>query len=144
LMNIDLILLTGCSSRGGWERAAHGAWDICRDTPVVALGSNASQDSVVSALVGASEPAFDCLPDSFGDAGRETISFGGFACSFKRLVLTPTLTLFEPRASTVGAGVGRALEYIEAHFAEPLTLTDVALVAAYSRCHFSKVFKEQT
>ena len=144
LMSIDLILLTGCSARHGWERAAHGAWDVCRDTPVVALGSNFGQDSLVSALVGTTDPALDSLPEALGDGGRENFSGGGFACSFKRLLLTPTLTLLEPRASNVGAGIGRALVFIEANFAEPLSLAAVAHVAAYSRCHFSKVFKEQT
>ncbi|HEV2765540.1 MAG TPA: AraC family transcriptional regulator [Pyrinomonadaceae bacterium] len=145
LMSVDLILLTGCSTRRGWEHDARGAWDVCRDTPVVALGTNFSQDSLVCALLGAPEqspePSFDGRDDA---EGAQTFSSGGLACSFKRLVLSPTLTLLEPRAPAVGRGIGRALDFIEEHFAEPLTLAQVAEVALYSRCHFSKVFKEQT
>ncbi|MCA1614964.1 MAG: helix-turn-helix transcriptional regulator [Acidobacteria bacterium] len=53
---VDLILLSGCSTRLGWERVARGAWEICGDTPVVALGAGPGQDALVSALVGGSLP----------------------------------------------------------------------------------------
>jgi AraC-like DNA-binding protein len=36
-----------------------------------------------------------------------------------------------------------ALEFIDLNHAEPITLDDAARVATYSRCHFSKTFKEQ-
>src|SRR5215216_4383086 len=51
-MRVDLILLSGCSSRLGWETAARGAWELCGDTTVVALGAVTGQDALVSALVG--------------------------------------------------------------------------------------------
>lgn len=51
-----------------------------------------------------------------------------------------------PRHSTPGPrapGVRRALEHIEARYAEPLSLDELARTAALSRFHFSRVFREQ-
>lgn len=133
-MRVDLILLAGCSTRGGWEPFARGAWEISSDTPVVALGSNAGQDALVSALVGTSPWAVD------EGAADEAEMHGRFRCSD----VSPTLRLYEPRADTsCSEGVRRALDFIEERYAEPITLADAAREAAYSRCHFSKVFKQQ-
>ena len=137
-MRVDLILLAGCSSRRGWEPVAQGAWEICRDTPVVALGSNAGQDALVSALLGTTPPwpVEEARP---GEASLPEEMHGRFRCS----EVSPTLRLYEPRSSSICAGVRRALELIEERYAEPITLADAASAAAYSRCHFSKVFKQQ-
>jgi AraC-like DNA-binding protein len=132
-MRVDLILLSGCSSRRGWERIARGAWEICSDTPVVALGANSGQDALVSALVGSA------LLD--GDSGTHlpVEMKEGFSCS----EVSPTLRLYEPKSAAAGPGISRALELIEERYAEPLTLSDAARAARYSRCHFSKIFREQ-
>lgn len=133
-MRVDLILLAGCAARGGWEPVARGAWEISRDTPVVALGSNAGQDALVSALVG--------TPPWAADEG--TADEAEVRGRFRWSDVSPTLRLYEPRADAAySAGVRRALDLIEERFAEPITLADVARAAAYSRCHFSKIFKEQ-
>lgn len=153
-MKVDLILLSGCSPGGGWERVAQGAWEICRDTPVVALGSNAGQDALVSALVGntAPWPAEVEKPGGDGAGGGAVAAEGAggaplpaemhgrFRCS----EVSPTLRLYEPRSERAySAGVRRALDLIEDRYSEPITLADAARAAAYSRCHFSKIFKEQ-
>jgi AraC-like DNA-binding protein len=171
---VDLILLAGCSTREGWEGAARGAWKVCRETPVVALGSNSGQDTLVCALVGPARPVADGAATSVarrgaardgegaarraasrvgdsdgGDEGErprsfeEPRSFKDVPGLFRWSEVSPTLRLFEPRAAGVCAGVARALEFIEVSYAEPLTLADAAGAARLSRCHFSKVFKEQ-
>jgi AraC-like DNA-binding protein len=132
---VDLILLSGCASRLGWETAAHGAWEICSETPVVALGASCGQDALVSALVGG------VLPDATdaGDAHLPEEMNEGFRCSH----VSPTLRLYEPKSAAAGPGISRALELIEERYAEPITLNDAARAASYSRCHFSKIFREQ-
>lgn len=138
---VDLILLAGCPAREGWERAAREAWTLCRDAPVVALGAGDSQDSLVSALVGG--PVAGDAPGSqvaVGGAWREPCD----GWRLRRSSLSSTLTLFEPGASGVCEGVRRALDLIESRFAEPISLDDAARAASYSRCHFSKLFREQT
>ena len=123
---VELILLSGCSTRLGWEGFARGAWEICGDTPVVALGAGPGQDALVSALVGGAPHT----PEEVG---------GGFNCS----EVSPTLKLYEPKSAAAGPGIGRALELIEGRYSEPITLDDAARAAGYSRCHFSKVFRER-
>lgn len=173
---VDLILLAGCSTREGWEGAARGAWEVCRDTPVVALGSNSGQDTLVCALVGPARPVADGAAPSVaargpatadvvggsatqeegaarrgpsagsgdgGDEGERPRSFEDVPGLFRCSEVSPTLRLFEPRAAGVCAGVARALEFIEVSYAEPISLADAAGAARLSRCHFSKVFKEQ-
>jgi AraC family transcriptional regulator len=52
----------------------------------------------------------------------------------------------QPRSATPGPrapGIRRAVEHIEAHYAEPLTLDVLARTAAMSRFHFSRLFHEQ-
>jgi len=148
-MKVDLILLAGCASRGGWERVAQGAWEICRDTPVVALSSNAGQDALVSALVGTAPPW--PAAEKMSCEEKDDVAAEAFAASlpaemharFRCSEVSPTLRLYEPQSSTVCAGVRRALDLIEDRYAESITLADAARAASYSRCHFSKVFKEQ-
>lgn len=135
LTRVDLILLSGCSTRMGWERHARGAWEICGDTPVVALGAGPGQDALVSALVGGSLPAGEV-----SEGERAPTGVGGeFSCS----EVSPTLRLYEPKSAGAGPGIGRALELIEERYSEPITLDDAARAAGYSRCHFSKVFRER-
>jgi AraC-like DNA-binding protein len=43
----------------------------------------------------------------------------------------------------VSPGVAAALAFIDANYAERITLADAARVAAYSRWYFSKAFKQQ-
>jgi AraC family transcriptional regulator len=38
----------------------------------------------------------------------------------------------------------RVIDYIDHHIDEPLTLSDLAVIAAYSPFHFSRIFKHQT
>ena len=135
LTRVDLILLSGCSQRLGWEGVARGAWEICGDTPVVALGAGPGQDALVSALVGGTLPggggaASAGAPEELGE---------GFSCS----EVSPTLRLYEPKSAAAGPGIGRALELIEERYSESITLGDAARAAGYSRCHFSKVFRER-
>lgn len=132
---VDLILLSGCSTRLGWERVARGAWEICGDTPVVALGAGPGQDALVSALVGGSLPGGGVAA---GERAPEEPG-GEFSCS----EVSPTLRLYEPKSAAAGPGIGRALELIEERYSEPITLDDAARAAGYSRCHFSKVFRER-
>jgi AraC-like DNA-binding protein len=135
-MRVDLILLSGCSSRLGWETAARSAWEMCGDTPVVALGAGTGQEALVSALVGGSAP-----PGAGGaEAARPPEGLdAGFLCS----EVSPTLKLYEPKTEAAGPGIGRVLALIEERYGEPLTLEDAARAAGYSRCHFSKVFRER-
>ena len=49
----------------------------------------------------------------------------------------------EPVQKSVAPSITAALEFIESNHAEQITLADAAKAATYSRCHFSKVFKEQ-
>lgn len=143
-MKVDLILLTGCSQRKGWENAVWDAWTVCQDTTVVVLGSNFIQDALIIGLIGSPATVKSVVAESrAGAEGAETSSFNGVAGSLKRLELSPTLTLFEPYTTVISFGIERALDYIEAHYAEPISLSDVAAFASYSRCHFSKLFKEQ-
>ena len=134
---VDLILLSGCATRLGWEGVARGAWEICRDTPVVALGAGPGQDALVSALVGGAPHAHGA--DAAGARAPDEAAEGGFNCS----ELSPTLRLYEPKAAAAGPGIGRALALIEGRYSEPITLDDAARAAGYSRCHFSKVFRER-
>jgi AraC-like DNA-binding protein len=142
-MKVDLILLAGCSSRDDWERVAWGAWQVCRDTPVVALGSNSSQDSLVGALVGAVPPDEEGASEHGGAERDGPLSPAHIQQGFRRSEVSPTLSLFEPKAHDARPGISRALDFIERRYAEPITLSDAARAASYSRCHFSKVFKEQ-
>ncbi|HST50385.1 MAG TPA: AraC family transcriptional regulator [Pyrinomonadaceae bacterium] len=140
---IDLILLSGCSLRDGWEDVARGAWDVCRDTPVVALGSNSGQDSLVSALVGQASSGADAeRGNNFIDEGPPRF-FEDVPSVFRCSEVSPTLRLFEPEAAGVCPSIARAIEFIERSYAEPITLADAARAARYSRCHFSKIFKKQ-
>lgn len=130
---VDLILLSGCSTRLGWEGVARGAWEICRDTPVVALGAGTGQDALVSALVGGAAGGGVAGPRAPEEVEKE------FNCS----AVSPTLKLYEPKSAAAGPGIGRALELIEERYSESITLDDAARAAGYSRCHFSKVFRER-
>jgi AraC-like DNA-binding protein len=134
-MRIDLILLSGCPTRRVWERVARGVWEICSDTPVVALGASSGQDALVSALVGNSPPD----DEGAGGAHLSDEMSENFSCS----EVSKTLRLYEPKSDAACPGVSRALELIEERYAEPITLSDAARAARYSRCHFSKVFREQ-
>jgi AraC-like DNA-binding protein len=143
---VDLVILSGRPSRAVWEKAVRDAWEVCGDTSVVALGSRTSQDALVSALVG------EGFLDAAGAHGENFTAAGvgieaqleaGLRGCFRCSELSPTLRLFEPQADGVCTAVGRALDFIERHYAEPITLDDAARAAAYSRCHFSKLFKEQ-
>jgi AraC-like DNA-binding protein len=143
-MKVDLILLPGCSSRKGWENAAWRAWAVCQDTPVVALGSNLVQEALINSLTGGPTLVKMNGMKTRREVERAEIpSLNLWTISLRRSELTPTLTLFEPHRSVISYGIERALAYIEAHYAEPISLGDVAASASYSRCHFSKVFKEQ-
>jgi AraC-like DNA-binding protein len=123
-VKVDLILLSGCSSRADWERAAYKVWAVHRDTPIVALSTENSQNSLISALFGAA-------------------SLDGFDNPCSRSALSPTLTLLEPMPSNVSVEIKCAVDFIESHYAEAISLADAAKVASYSRCHFCKLFKEQ-
>jgi AraC-like DNA-binding protein len=134
---VDLILLSGCSSRLGWETAARGAWEMCGDTPVVALGAGTGQEALVSVLGGGL-----VLPEAGGaEESRPPAELdAGFCCS----EVSPTLKLYEPKsAAAAGPGIERALALIEERYGEALTLDDAARAAGYSRCHFSKLFRER-
>ena len=133
-MRVDLILLSGCSSRLGWETAARGAWEMCGDTPVVALGAGTGQDALVSALVGGA-----ALPGVGGGGAEEARPPEGLAGGVLCSEVSPTLKLYEPKATAAGPGIGRALALIEERYGEALTLDDAARAAGYSRCHFSKL-----
>lgn len=136
-MRVDLILLSGCSSRLGWETAARGAWEMCGDTPVVALGAGTGQDALVSALVGGAARA--CAEESRPSEGLPEGFDAGFLCS----EVSPTLKLYEPKSEAGGPGIARALALIEERYGEPITLDAAARAAGYSRCHFSKLFRER-
>lgn len=141
-MKVDLILLSGCATQSGWEGVASDVWAVRGDVPVVALGSNAGQDSLVSALIG-TYPASDGDARQGRSAEEEKVPRAGMTGDFHCSEVSPTLRLLEPRTSGVCTGIRRAVEFIELHYAEPLTLADAANAASYSRCHFSKVFKQQ-
>lgn len=140
-VEVDMILLAGRSSKTGWEDAVLAIWSVSYAMPIVALGSDESQDSLVSALVGTPVPVW--VEATNGADSRETYSLEGVAGSFHRSVLSPSLTLFEPDSNRMCGGVRHAVEFIENHYAQQITLSDVAAAAAYSRCHFSRLFKEQ-
>jgi AraC-like DNA-binding protein len=47
----------------------------------------------------------------------------------------------EPTSAAVGRQLLRAKDYADAHYAEPLTVDDLARAAGYSRAHFSQEFR---
>jgi AraC-like DNA-binding protein len=47
----------------------------------------------------------------------------------------------EPTFAAVGRQLLRAKDYADAHYAEPLTVDDLARAAGYSRAHFSQEFR---
>jgi len=58
------------------------------------------------------------------------------------LAVPPALPLLQPAAHRVSPRIRKALDFIESHYMEPITLADVAGAALYSPCHFCRVFKE--
>lgn len=140
-MPVDLILLSGCASRKGWGDVLADVWNIRQDTPVIALGADSIQDSLVNVLIG--EPAI--APNiglNLKNKAEGGHSFESAASTFHRQELSPTLTLLEPY-TTISSGIKAALHYIDTHYMEPISLRDVANAASYSCCHFSKIFKMQ-
>lgn len=140
-VKVDLVLLAGRSSADGWEGAVLDIWSVTGAVPIVALASDESQDSLVSAFVGTPVRVEAEATHEMNDSG--TYSLDGIAGSFHRSFLSPSLILLEPGRNLMCVGVKQALDFIEAHYAEKITLSDVAAAASYSRCHFSKIFKEQ-
>jgi AraC family transcriptional regulator len=49
-----------------------------------------------------------------------------------------------PRSSRLSSGIRAAIELIETSYSEPLSVIEMARVAAMSRYHFSRLFREQT
>jgi AraC-like DNA-binding protein len=140
-MHVDLILLSGCAARKDWGDAVADVWNICQDTPVVALGTDSIQDSLVNVLIGKPTIAHS-IRLNLKNKAAGSYSFESTASTFRRQELSPTLTLLEPY-TTISSGIKAALNYIDAHYMEPISLRDVAKAASYSYCHFSKIFKIQ-
>src|ERR1700754_3810572 len=94
-MEIDLILLSGCSSYKGWEHTFHKIWGTNHNTSIVALGSDCSQNSFVEALLGhALSP--DCpVKDNLTSIEINEPDFAAVTVCSVRSALTSTLTLFE-------------------------------------------------
>jgi AraC-like DNA-binding protein len=139
---VDLILLASHSSDLAWERTASEIRAISLDTPIVALGCVSSQDSLLSALAGAAwSPPRES--DHSWEVDPDTPLSNGVPRFISRSALTQTLSLLEPTPHATTADMRRAVDFIEGHFSEPISLADAARAASYSRCHFCKLFKEQ-
>ena len=141
--NVDLVLLSGCESIAGWEQTVRRIWVTGNHTPVLAIASVCSEDLLVRALIGTFRSAIHATPEYPGHDGRSWRPLNAPPRNLIRKALTPTITLLERNPNSIAAGVLRALDFIEGHYHEPLTLADAASAAFYSKCHFCKLFKEQ-
>jgi len=115
---VDLILLSGCSLDNGWEHTARRIWCVDGNTPIIAVGANRGHEWLVHALVSGQN-------ESSGDSPSAPPLRGSHSLD------RPTLV-----------GIQRSLDFIHKNFAEPIGLADAAGAAAYSRCHFCKLFKQ--
>jgi AraC-like DNA-binding protein len=140
---IELILLAGCSTATGWERVAQELGAASGGAAMVVLVEGTGQDLLISALVGTRSWSGESGRDQGATSGQAAALPAAIADSVRQSVLTPTLSLLEPVYLQVTAEMRRALEFIESHFAEPISLADAAKAASYSRCHFCKLFKQQ-
>jgi AraC-like DNA-binding protein len=51
------------------------------------------------------------------------------------------MAFVEPTSAAVGRQLLRAKDLVDAHYADPLTVADLARAAGYSRAHFSQEFR---
>jgi AraC-like DNA-binding protein len=141
-ITVDLVWILGRSPHPGWEQAL-GRIRGANNDVVVLLSSDCSQDWLVRALMWGSSGAGSCGSYDASADEREEIRLPDTLTRLVTSSVTPTLTLFERVPSSVATGTLRALDFIDAHYDEPITLADAASAACYSRCHFCKIFKQQ-
>lgn len=122
---LDLIALIGAFSSVEWECAVQIVWKAARVVPILTCGSNAYAEIFRAFMAEA--------------PGHPT-----HASALRQTSLSETLLLLEPPESDYASGIQTALDFIAARYTEPMTLDDAARAACYSRCHFCKIFKEQT
>jgi YesN/AraC family two-component response regulator len=130
--SVDLVLLDQVlPRRSGLEilRATKRTWPWI---PVVLLTGSGSEELAVQALrAGAS------------DYLRKPIHPDTLVRTVTTLTRAPGGPV-APAAAARHPGVRRALAYMREHFAEALSLTDVAREARLSRFHFCRVFHQET
>jgi len=79
----------------------------------------------------------------FREALEQVSSVNAIAASFRRHVLYLIDARARPRPVRRDSKLTRALRYLEAHAAEPVTLGDVAKLAGYAPQHFSRLLRRQ-
>jgi len=76
-------------------------------------------------------------------AERDTLTVIDLLAACRRALLGLGRAVQRPRAAHQEQGLGRALTYIREHYAEPLTLPQVARIAGFAPNYFSGLFKKQ-
>jgi AraC-like DNA-binding protein len=110
---------------------------------MVVLDGGGGQDLLMDALVGARPWTVESDRDPDEPYVPGTPEPAPLAGSVRQYNVTSSLSLLEPVCHQVSTDMRRALEFIEVHFREPISLADVARAASYSRCHFCKLFRQQ-
>jgi AraC-like DNA-binding protein len=101
-------------------------------------------DDLVSALDGAGVIDRRGLAELLGELGRaaDRPTIRQVADAYRSAVFGLEFALARPTAAQRGRATGRAIDYVREHFAEPLTLRQVAKVAGFAPGHFSMLFRK--
>jgi AraC-like DNA-binding protein len=65
----------------------------------------------------------------------------GLVAAYRRVVSGIERSIVQGTSQRREQNLGRALDFIRSHFAEPLSLAQVASVAGFAPAHFSRLFK---
>lgn len=138
---VDLIVIVASASPGEWEVNAATIRTLSRSAPVLTIGSADNQELLREIL------AASTVPPTRQHNHQSLCRYDPDAAptvSYEASQLSPTLTLFESAHAAHCSGIPAALAFIEARYADAITLDDAAQAAFYSRCHFCRIFKEKT
>jgi AraC-like DNA-binding protein len=92
---------------------------------------------------GALQPkSFDEILRSL-DATRDSDSISELVLAYRRIVAELERAVAAPKQAHHERSMRRALEFVEAHLAEPLTLREVARVAGFAPNYFSALLKQE-
>jgi AraC-like DNA-binding protein len=127
--NFTAGLISDRTTLGELKNSALATWAAESGTPLIAIGEE--DDDAVTALSGA--------PGLAKAAARA----GGIARKIDCAEPVKSVTVYRPVERRVSPEIKRAIDYVNARFAEKISLGDAAAAASYSRCHFCRVFKAQ-